>query len=90
MVIQDGWMLLEKDDELIIFNRKTKKKIAEGKFHSIGCGIIKSIKDGIYHNGSFITHFNIKYQEGYKDGGIHGFDLHKYKFKLKEELKSIV
>jgi hypothetical protein len=82
-----GWEL-EKGDELIIFNRKTKRKIAEGTFHSIGCGIVSSIKKGKYYNGSFISHFNVIYPENYKGGGIHGFNLKDYKFKLKHQLEN--
>jgi hypothetical protein len=90
MVKEDlGWEL-EAGDELIIFEKDSHRKVAEGEFHSIGCGVCVHNKKGVYYNGSFITHFNIKYKDGYKDGGIHMFSLSKYKFKLKDKLNSIL
>jgi hypothetical protein len=77
-----GWEL-ESGDELLIYSKKSKRKVGEGTFDSVAVGIEYSQKSSQYYNGSIVSAFNIRH----KDNSIHSYSLELYRFKLKHEIK---
>jgi hypothetical protein len=83
MVKEDMGWTLEKGDEIIVFNKKSKKAIAEGKFRAAYCVIVSHIEKGKYNNGSFVGGFHLTHE----DNSVHAYSFELFKFKLKNELK---